>query len=104
METGKVFRDHQSLIDQLRHIPLEPMEYCQRWVKPDPNRNYRKACIHAIAEATGLSTQTVKDWGKNFYRRPRYVLRLLRYADLINQLREQVKDGQIQLPPNFPHK
>lgn len=34
-------------IDILRQLPLEPMEYCRRWVPDDPNRNHRKACIHA---------------------------------------------------------
>ncbi|WP_254566852.1 hypothetical protein [Oscillatoria sp. HE19RPO] len=71
-------------IDILRQLPLEPMEYCRRWVPDDPNRNHRKACIHAIAAATGLSPNTIKDWGHDFCRRlPRWgglkVRRFVRY-------------------------
>ncbi|NEO28069.1 MAG: hypothetical protein F6K03_14600 [Kamptonema sp. SIO4C4] len=89
-------------IDRVRHLPLEPSEYCDRWVIRDPARNYRKMCIHAIAEVTGLSPHTIKDWGKNFHRRPKYVTRLLRYADILNQFQQQVKDGTIRIPDDFP--
>lgn len=88
----------------MRQLPLEPMEYCRRWVPDDPNRNDRKACIHAIAAATGLSPKTIKDWGHDFCRRPRYVLHLLRQADLINQIRKLAAEGEIALPPDFPEE
>lgn len=90
--------------DRIRNLPLEPLDYCHRWVRLDPNRSYRKACIHAIAQATGLSPHTIKDWGRNFHRRPVYVLRLLRYADLINQFRQLQTQGIVTLPPNFPEE
>jgi hypothetical protein len=91
-------------IDTLRQLPLEPMEYCRRWVSRDSSKNYRKACINAIAQATGLSPKTVKDWGPNFRRRPKYVARLLRQADLINQFKQLVSTGKITLPPDFPQE
>lgn len=92
----------QRRIDTVRRTPLEPMEYCQRWVQQDASRGYRKMCIKAIAEATGLSPETVKDWGPNFKRRPRYVPHLLRQADLINQFKQLVASRQVILPPDFP--
>ncbi|MEC4990131.1 MAG: hypothetical protein SAJ37_15465 [Oscillatoria sp. PMC 1068.18] len=93
-----------SRFDQLRHLPLEPIDYCQRWVTPDPSRNYRQVCINAIANATGLSPNTIKDWGKNFSRRPQYATRLLRYADLINQFKQLSETGEVKLPSNFPRE
>ncbi len=42
------------------------MEYCKRWVDMSPDdRGYRKACIAALAEATGLSPRTIGNWGAN---------------------------------------
>jgi hypothetical protein len=42
-------------IDALSDLPLEPIEYCKRWIDMSPDdRGYRKACIAALAEATGL--------------------------------------------------
>lgn len=89
-------------IDIIRQLPLEPMEYCRRWVETDPARGYRKACINALAQATGLSPHTIKDWGTNFDRRPRYVPFLLRQADLLNQFKHLLLTQQIIVPPNFP--
>ncbi|QSJ20361.1 hypothetical protein JYQ62_17655 [Nostoc sp. UHCC 0702] len=103
MQTGS--NSHQNhQIDMLRQLPLEPMEYCRRWVSPEPGRNYRKTCINAIAQVTGTSPKTVKDWGTNFHRRPKYVTRILRQADLINQFRELVAKGIVTLPPGFPQE
>ncbi|WP_199290118.1 hypothetical protein [Leptolyngbya sp. FACHB-36] len=73
------------------------MEYCQRWVKADPARGYRKVCINALAEATGLSSRTIGNWGANFERRPRYVLHILRQADLLNQIEELEQRDQVNL-------
>jgi hypothetical protein len=92
----------QQRIDTIRQLPLEPIEYCHRWVDTDPSRGYRKACINTLAKATGLSPHTIKDWGRNFDRRPHYVPFLLRQADLLKQFNQLVITQQIILPPNFP--
>jgi hypothetical protein len=104
MQTGSSSHRNGDRIEALRQLPLEPMEYCRRWVRRDPTRNYRKVCINAIADVTGLSPKTVKDWGPNFHRRPRYVTRLLRQADLLNQFKQLVSTGAIALPPDFPQE
>jgi hypothetical protein len=89
----------QYRIDVLSRLPLEPLEYCQRWLEVPPDeRGYRKACIAALAEATGLSPRTINDWGPNFERRPDNVLHVLRMADMLNQIRK------IVLPPDYPQK
>ncbi len=104
MESGRLSRSNQpeQRIDAIRQLPLEPMEYCRRWVEIDPSRGYKKACINALAQATGLSPNTIKDWGSNFNRRPRYIPFVLRQADLINQFKQLVITGRIILPSNFP--
>lgn len=91
----------RHVIDTLCQLPMEPSEYCRRWVRSGPGKGYRKVCINALAEATGLSPKTIKDWGPNFTKRPRYVLRLLRQADLINQFKRLVISRHIVLPPDF---
>jgi hypothetical protein len=89
----------QYINDVLSRQPLEPLEYCQRWVEiPPEERGYRKACIAALAEATALSPRTINDWGANFERRPDHVLHVLRMADMLNQIRK------IVLPPDYPQK
>ncbi|MFN6571572.1 hypothetical protein [Dendronalium sp. ChiSLP03b] len=102
MQTGRHSHHNQHRIDVIRQLPLEPMEYCHRWVSQEPGRNYRKACINAIAQVTGNSPKTVKDWGTDFRRRPKYVTRILRQADLINQFKQLVVKGIVTLPPDFP--
>ncbi|BAZ48769.1 hypothetical protein NIES4103_13780 [Nostoc sp. NIES-4103] len=104
MQTGSNSHQNNHRIDILRQLPLEPMEYCRRWVTQEPGRNYRKACINAIAQVTGTSPKTVKDWGTDFRRRPKYVTRILRQADLINQFRQLVAKGIATLPPDFPQE
>lgn len=75
------------------------MEYCQKWVEMSPDeRGYRKACIAALAEATGLSERTIGNWGTNFDKRPNYVAHILRMADMLNQIKK------IVLPSDFPKK
>ncbi|WP_442941368.1 hypothetical protein [Nostoc sp.] len=102
MQTGRQSHQNKHQIDILCQLPLEPMEYCRRWVTHEPGRNYRKACINAIADVTGTSPKTVKDWGTGFRRRPKYVTRILRQADLINQFKHLVAKGIATLPPDFP--
>ncbi|MBD2003852.1 MULTISPECIES: hypothetical protein [Cyanophyceae] len=86
-------------IDALSNLPLEPLEYCRRWVEMSSDeRGYRKACITALAEATALSSRTIGNWGQNFERRPNYVLHILRMADMLNQIRK------IILPADYPQE
>ena len=61
-------------------------------------RGYRKACITALAEATGLSPRTIGNWGSNFEKRPNYAAHILRMADMLNEIKN------IVLPPDFPQK
>jgi hypothetical protein len=84
--------------------PLEPSEYCRRWVGRDSSRGYRKTCVNAIAVATGLSPNTVKDWGSDFSRRPQYIPLLLRRADVLNQVVQLVLSRDINLPSDFPQE
>ncbi|KYC40724.1 hypothetical protein WA1_24095 [Scytonema hofmannii PCC 7110] len=102
MHAGSHSQINNHRLDAIRQLPLEPMEYCRRWVIPQPGKNYRKVCINALAEVTGISPKTIKDWGTNFHRRPKYVTRMLRQADLINQFKQLVVNGIITLPPDFP--
>jgi len=96
--------DFEKRIEAFCKIRLEPIDYCRRWVKADPNKGYRKSCINSLVKATGLSSQTIKNWGTNFTRRPQNLPHLLRQLDLLNQFIELVKTGQITLPPNFPQQ
>ena len=78
---------------------MEPLEYCRKWVEMSPEeRGYRKACITALAEATGLSPRTIGNWGSNFEKRPNYEAHILRMADMLNEIKN------IVLPPDFPKK
>lgn len=79
-------------VDALREIPLEPLEYCRKYVKDaEPGeRGYRKACIQVLAEALPLSDTTINSWGANFEKRPEYVLFILRQSDIINQIKALV--------------
>ncbi|MGB3641342.1 MAG: hypothetical protein WBA39_27760 [Rivularia sp. (in: cyanobacteria)] len=86
-------------IDALNELTLEPLEYCRKWVEMSPDeRGYRKACIAALAEATGLSPRTIGNWGSNFEKRPNYATHILRMADMLNEIKK------IVLPPDFPQK
>ncbi len=94
----------EDRIDYLLGQPLEPSEYCRRWVQQDFSRGYRKTCVNVLAAATGLSPNTIKDWGSDFSRRPQYVPLLLRRADLLNQFRQLVLNQNLNLPPDFPQE
>ncbi len=73
---------------------MEPNQYCQKWVLISPHeRGYRKACLTALAQATGLSERTIANWGKQFEKRPDYIVHVLGMADQLNQIRK------IVLPP-----
>lgn len=92
-------QNNEYRIDALNEKPLEPIEYCSKWVEMSPDeRGYRKACIAALAEATGLSPRTIGNWGSNFEKRPNYAAHILRMADMLNEIKK------IVLPPDFPQK
>jgi hypothetical protein len=95
---------NEQRIQRISQLPLEPIDYCHRWVEQNPVKGYRKSCINALARATGLSPETIKDWGKNFTRRPQYIPYLLRQVDLLNQFKQLVKTRRIVLPPDFPQE
>lgn len=95
---------NKQRIQRISQLPLEPIDYCHRWVKQNPVKGYRKSCINALARATGLSPETIKDWGKNFTRRPQYIPYLLRQVDLLNQFKQLVKTRRMVLPPDFPQE
>jgi hypothetical protein len=57
-----------------------------------------------IAQVTGTSPKTVKDWGRDFRYRPKYVTRILRQADLLNQFQQLVAQGIINLPLDSPQE
>jgi hypothetical protein len=84
-------------LDQLHRLPLEPVEYCRRWVTDEPGKGYLKACINALADATGLSPGTIRNWGPGFRRRPQYALRLLRQTDLLNQIKKLDLNGELSV-------
>ena len=62
----------------------------QRWQIAPPQAEQATQ----LAQATGLSERTVEGWGKDFAKRPEYVLNILRKEDIINQIR------QLVLPPD----
>ncbi|HEY9644694.1 MAG TPA: hypothetical protein V6C57_29630 [Coleofasciculaceae cyanobacterium] len=77
-----------AIIDQ----PLEPVEFCEKWVKTPLHsqaRDYKKACERAIADALGfMSPGDVSMWGKDWQKRPDYVPQLLRLADIVKSAKE----------------
>ncbi len=80
-------------MDILRTSILEPLEYCQKWVDvPSEQRGYRKACITALAKATGLSETTIANWGKDYEKRPDNIVHSLSMADKLNRIRQIVSE------------
>ncbi len=72
----------------LQKIPLEPQEYCDRWVSaPKNERGYYKACVAELARATALSRRTIEGWGPNFEKCPDSAKVTLRYKDMLNQIK-----------------
>jgi hypothetical protein len=95
------------------HQPLEPVEYCQRWVfHPLHLQNYKQACDQALAQACGLLPTEVQLWGKEWRKRPNYVPYLLRLADTVkrsqalgvcaSKLKSQTPELSIALPGGIP--
>ncbi len=77
----------------LLRIPLEPKEYCERWVDfPKEERGYYTACVSALAKVTGLSRRTVEKWGPEFKGCPDQTKLMLRYRDILNQIKRSLSD------------
>ncbi|MEP0873370.1 hypothetical protein NDA01_26780 [Trichocoleus desertorum AS-A10] len=95
------------------HQPLEPVEYCQRWVfHPLHLQNYKQACDQALAQACGLLSADVQLWGKEWRKRPGYVPYLLRLADTVKRsqtlgvcaakVRSQTPELSLPIPKGIP--
>ena len=73
---------------------MTPWEYCQKWVELSPEqRGFRKACVIALAEATGLSPRTIGNWGKKFEKHPNHVLKTLSLANRLNQIEKIISQS-----------
>jgi hypothetical protein len=78
-------------MEAIRRVPLEPKEYCQKWVptlygKHPGERGYKAACIRELSRVSGVSEESIEgNWGIDFSKAPSYLPRMLRMADIINQ-------------------
>lgn len=73
---------------------MTPWEYCQKWVElSSEQRGFRKACVNALAEATGLSPRTIGNWGKKFEKHPDHVLKTLSLANRLNQIEKIISQS-----------
>ena len=83
----------QTRIDALQRLPLEPLEYCRRWLDhPEDERGWYKACTYEIARVTGAKQRTVEIWSPNFERCPETIKIALRKQDALNQIARLLKD------------
>jgi hypothetical protein len=82
-------RQDRERFNAIKKTPLEPQEFCRRWIQsPAPDEyGYYSACVRELAKVCEISERTVQGWGKNFSKRPVYVLAMLRKEDLICQMR-----------------
>ena len=77
-----------------RRLPLEPQEYCRKWVpiyqgKKPGERGYRAACVRELAKVSGVKESTIDiNWGSDFSERPGYLPRMLTLADVINSVKQ----------------
>lgn len=82
------FRKQQSRLEEIAGTPLEPAEFCHRWVVSPAagERGYQAACIRELASVCGLSRRTVKAWGADFQKRPSNIPTMLRVVDMLRQI------------------
>lgn len=86
-----------SRLDELKVKPLEPLEFCRRWVKvPEDSKEWHRACVAALAEAANVSPRSIERWKRDFSNRPDYICTILRKEDLLNQIREKLNP-----PPKY---
>ena len=104
----KRFHQQYQWMEGIRRLPLEPQEYCEKWIptlygKQPGERGYKAACIRELARVSGVSPENIeRNWGLTdlaFDSAPSYLPRMLRMADIINQA---VK--VLPLPPDFIEK
>jgi hypothetical protein len=75
-------------------LPLEPLEYCFKWVpiyqdKNPGERGYRAACVRELAKISGVKESTIDiNWGADFSERPSYLSKMLALADIINSMKQ----------------
>lgn len=88
LSDNKALLTKRQRLDAIAQKPLEPIEFCQRWVRfPAPGeRGYQSACVRELAKVCGVTERTVERWGTNFERRPETILTLLRNVDLRRQM------------------
>lgn len=84
-------RQHHR-IDELKAIPLEPIDFCKKWLDfPPEERGFYTRCVRELARVTGLTERAIHGWGPEFRGRPEYILKLLRKEDLLRQIRDLVQ-------------
>ncbi|NES64014.1 MAG: hypothetical protein F6K24_17335 [Okeania sp. SIO2D1] len=76
---------------------MKPSDYCKKWVTrrhdiQPGDWGYRKRCIDELMLATGLKFTAINKWGPNLDTEANYVLRLLDYADLLNEMEQCVTE------------
>lgn len=87
-------RRRNRRLNELLEKPLEPKEFCARWVRSvaPEDRGYYSACVRELARVTEYSERTIQGWGPDFAKRPKIVVILLRKEDLIRQMREKLNE------------
>lgn len=85
-------KNRHHKIDVIARKPLNPSEYCRRWVDADPEeRGYKTKCKQVISRITGVSIRSMERWGEDLNECPEYVKRALRKQDILNQIKETLK-------------
>ncbi len=81
-----------SRIAHLQSKPVEPLEYCKRWIADPTEHGNRQVCEEELARLTGLSQSTIRNWGKAFEKRPDYVVVTLGHCDLLRRIEQQIQE------------
>ena len=78
-------------------LPLDPIEYCKKWVALDPDeRGYREECIKALMLATGCVRRTAERWLVDPSKCEATAKMALRSRDALNQIHKLS-----ELPPDL---
>ncbi len=70
---------------------MTPSDYCSKWVPILYNlnpgdRGYRAACNREISKVTGVSSNTVSQWGKDLENYHPLIEIILAYRDKLNNI------------------
>lgn len=91
---SKGHRQQYYRFERLKRKPLEPLDFCNRWipklynVQPD-ERGYKAACIRELEKITGTQYTTIeRNWGADFSNRPEWVPRILKREHLLNLIQQ----------------